>query len=262
MFFFLSKAAGSLTVPSNILISAVIVGTVLLFTRYVRAGRIVLAISVALIVIDGLSPFGSTLVSILEDRFPSWDAHRPPPTGFIILGGAVEPELSQAHASPALNDAAERITIVAELALRYPSAQFIFSGGNGNMLGGPPEADEVMHLFETFGVPKERVRLERRSRNTYENALFTKELAQPKPGETWVVVTSAYHMPRAIGSFRAVGFNVAAYPVDWRTSAAEDRSLLVEFTGGLGATDMAAHEYIGLFTYWLTGRSSALFPGP
>jgi uncharacterized SAM-binding protein YcdF (DUF218 family) len=263
MFFVLSKSLAFLTVPSNDLILAAGVGAALLFTRFERAGRISVALSIGLIAVAGLSPLGPALVSVLEERFPPWDAARAAPIGFIILGGAIDPEISEARASPALNGAAERITIVAELALRYPSARFIFSGGNANMFGGPAEADQVMRLFESFGISPDRIVLERRSRNTVENAVFSKELAAPKPGESWAVVTSAIHMPRAIGAFRAAGFDVAAYPVDWRTRGAEDRStILLIFTWGLAATDAAAHEFLGLVSYWLTRQSSELFPGP
>lgn len=263
MFFTWSKAMAFLTVPSNILMLVAGVGAALLFTRFARAGRTMVAVSIGLIVIAGLSPLGPTLLSILEDRFPAWDPARAAPAGFVILGGAVEPELSEARASPALNGAAERVTIVPELALRFPAARFIYSGGNANVFGGPPEADQVTRLFQSLGVARDRITLERRSRNTAENATFSKELAAPKPGETWAVVTSASHMPRAIGAFRASGFDVAAFPVDWRTRGSEDHTTPQSMmSAGLAATDAAAHEFIGMLAYWLTGRSSALFPKP
>ncbi len=81
----------------------------------------------------------------------------------------------------------------------------------------PAEADYLYPLLDSFGVPRERVMLENKSRNTAENAAFTKALVKPKPGERWLLVTSAQHMPRAVGCFRRVGFPVEAYPVDWHT---------------------------------------------
>ncbi|MGA8158976.1 MAG: YdcF family protein, partial [Rhodoplanes sp.] len=104
---------------------------------------------------------------------------------------------------------------------------------------------------------------EDRSRNTVENAVFSKELAAPKEGERWLLATSAYHMPRAIGAFRRAGFEVEAYPVDWRTRGPADAGRPFQSVAdGLKRTDTAVREWVGLFVYWLTGRSSELFPAP
>jgi uncharacterized SAM-binding protein YcdF (DUF218 family) len=264
MFFVLSKVLAFLTLPSNILISLVIIGTILLFTRFARAGRRMVLFGVVWIVLVGLSPLGLLLMGVLENRFPAWDASRGAPTGFIVLGGALDPELTQARHSPVMDGAAERITIVAELARRYPDAKFIYSSGSASVFGGLAEADYVLPLFESFGIPRARIVIERRSRNTEENARFSKVLAAPRPGDRWVVITSAIHMPRAIGAFRAAGFPVEAFPVDWHTrpGAGDAFTFFTFFTSGLIATDAAAHEFAGLVMYRLTGRSSGLLPGP
>jgi uncharacterized SAM-binding protein YcdF (DUF218 family) len=128
---------------------------------------------------------------------------------------------------------------------------------------GTAEAGPAAQVLESFGIPRDRVILEDRSRNTVENAVFSKAIAQPKPGERWVLMTSAYHMPRAIGVFRKIGFPIEAYPVDWRTRGAEDMTRpFAVMSEGLQRSDTAVHEWIGLLVYWLTGRSSELFPGP
>jgi uncharacterized SAM-binding protein YcdF (DUF218 family) len=113
-----------------------------------------------------------------------------------------------------------------------------------------------------LGIPRERVILEPRSRNTAENATFTKELVKPKPGERWLLVTSAQHMPRAIGCFRRVGFPMEAYPVGWRTGRHADLGVPMLFGDALARFDSAAHEWIGLFFYWITGRTSEFLPSP
>ena len=70
-------------------------------------------------------------------------------------------------------------------------------------------------------------------------------------------------MPRAVGAFRRAGFPVEAYPVDWRTRGPEDLARPFRIASdGLKRTDTAAHEWVGLFVYWITDRSSELFPGP
>ena len=150
-------------------------------------------------------------------------------------------------------------TAAADLARRYPAARIVFSGGSGKLGGGPAEADFVLLLFESFGIARERVMLEAKSRNTAENAQFTKELV-PKSGERWLLVTSAYHMPRSMGAFRRVGFAVEPYPVDWRTGA-EDNYAFSSLSAGLARTDAAIHEWLGLLAYRLTSQTTELLPG-
>lgn len=261
MFFAASKLLAFLTSPSNLLIVLIVIGTLLLFTRWIRLARRLLVLATVVILTIGLTPVGSVLLRVLEDRFPAWDPSRGAPTGFIILGGAVDPELSAARHATALGGSAERLTAVAELARRYPAAKFIYSSGSGALFGGLAEADYVLPLFESFAIPTSRITLERDSRNTFENATFSKALAAPKPGERWVIVTSAAHMPRAIGAFRAAGFDVEAYPVDWLTGG-DSTAILPSFLSGLAATDAAAHEFIGLVAYRLSGRSAEFFPAP
>ncbi len=172
--------------------------------------------------------------------------------------------VSQPRGEVALNEAAERMTVIAELARRFPNARIVFTGGSGRIIyDGVTEASLAARLFESFGIAKERIVLEDKSRDTDENARFTKELLDPKPGERWLLVTSAHHMPRSVGVFRAAGFPVEAYPVDFRTRGAVD--LLRPFSNvgdGLRRTDTAAREWVGLVAYRLTGRTDALFPAP
>jgi uncharacterized SAM-binding protein YcdF (DUF218 family) len=264
MFFILAKILGFFALPSNILISVGLIGIVLMATRYARAGRRLAVTALILIAIAGLSPLGNALILPLEERFPPWDSSHGAPTGIISLGGALDTVVSEPRGEVALNEAAERMTAVAELARRYPDAHIVFSGGSGRIIyNGVTEASLAARLFESFGIARERTTLEDKSRDTDENARFTKELVQPKPGERWLLVTSAHHMPRAIGAFRAAGFSVEAFPVDYRTRGAVD--LLRPFSNvgdGLRRTDTAAREWVGLAAYRLTGRTNELFPAP
>ncbi len=264
MFFILSKTLGFFALPSNIVATIAALGIVLMFTRFRRAGRVLATLGIALLLLAGLSPLGNILILPLEERFPPWDASRGAPAGIVVLGGAISPDVSVAHGTPALTDAAERITAIAELARTFPAARIIFSGGNARLLYAEGnEAEFALQLFESFGIARERLAAEDKSHNTEENAVFSKALANPKPGERWLLVTSAYHMPRAIGIFRRAGFAVEAYPVDWRTRGRID--LVMPFdtlSGGLRRTDTAVREWVGLLAYWITGQSSALFPAP
>ena len=264
MFFLLSKILGFFALPSNVVATLAALGVVLLFTRFWRAGRRLATLGVVLLLLAGLSPLGNALIYPLEERFPPWNAARGAPAGIVVLGGAIGPDISAARGTPDLNESAERVTAIAALAKKYPDARIIYSGGNARLvLHGGIEAEFAAELFESFGIARSRVVLEGKSRNTIENAIFSKELAAPKPGERWLLVTSAYHMPRAIGVFRQAGFAVEAYPVDWRTRGAIDLALPFEsVTSGLRRTDTAMREWIGLVIYRLTGRSDALFPAP
>jgi len=264
MFFVAAKILGFFALPSNILISLGLIGIVLMATRYLRAGRRLAVTSLVLIAIAGWSPLGNALILPLEERFPPWDASRGVPTGIISLGGAIDTVVSPARGEVALNEAAERLTTMAELVRRYPEAHVVFSGGSGRLIhDGATEAEFAVRLFESFGIAKSRIILESKSRDTDENARFTKELLLPKPGERWLIVTSAHHMPRSIGVFRAAGFPVEAYPVDFRTRGSIDLMRPFANVGdGLRRTDTAAREWVGLVVYWMTGRSAELFPGP
>jgi uncharacterized SAM-binding protein YcdF (DUF218 family) len=264
MFFVLSKILGFFANPSNLVISLGLLGLVLLPTRFRRGGLRLTVISLLLLAVLGLLPFGNALLLPLENRFPPWDPAGGAPTGIIILGGAIAPDVSVARSEVALNEAAERLTAAAALARRYPAARIIYSGGSGALLyDEASEAPLARALLESLGIARERVALEERSRNTVENAIFSKAIAQPKAGERWLLITSAYHLPRAMGAFRKAQFPVEPYPVDWRTRGKEDTMRSFATMGdGLRRTDTAVHEWVGLFAYWLSGKSSELFPGP
>ena len=259
MFFVLSKLLGFFAIPSNLVVLIGIVGLFLLPTRFARAGRWLAFVSLVVLAILGLSPVGNALIIPLEHRFPPWDATRGAPDGIVVLGGAID-GLGPGN-EVGLNERAERLTVVPELARRYPNARILFSGGSGALIDGDAEAKFALPLLESLGVARDRITLEDHSRNTVENAVYSKAIVQPKPGERWLLVTSAYHMPRAIGVFRKAGFPLEPYPVDWRTRGVEDAlHPFASVSDGLRRTDTAVHEWVGLAVYWLTGRSSELFP--
>jgi uncharacterized SAM-binding protein YcdF (DUF218 family) len=263
MTFIVSRSLGFFAMPSNVLLVAGLLGLILMRTKTTaRAGHRLVAAAVVLLLVFGLLPLGKLLMAPLEARFPPWDAGRGAPDGIVVLGGVIEPEVADRPDS-GLNEAAERITAVAGLASKYPAAKILFSGGDNLLEPGGSEAQVAGALFTSFGIPANRVILEDQSRTTAENAVFSRALAMPTAGERWLLVTSAWHMPRAVGAFRKAGFPVEAYPVDYRTPGPP--GLWIPFgsvSTGLRRTDTAVREWFGLVTYWLTGRSTALFPAP
>ena len=263
MFFVLSKIVGFFAIPSNLFVLIGLAGIALLPSRFARTGRYLLVASVSLMLAIGVLPIGNALIVPLEERFPQWDPAHGAPSGIIVLGGVINPTGSVARHQVSLGEAAERITSAVALARQYPTARIVFSGGNGQLTSGPPESDFAVRLFEDLGVPRGRITLETQSRNTAENAAYTKHLVDPKPGERWVLITSAMHMPRAVGSFRQAGFPVEAYPVDYQTSGWQDLwALPGSLTDGIRRTDAAVHEWLGLFIYWASGRIATPFPKP
>jgi uncharacterized SAM-binding protein YcdF (DUF218 family) len=262
MLFTASKVLGFFTHPSNLLVLTLLVGILLMATRFVTLGRVMAVAALGLLVLFGIGPAGNWLMFPLEQRFPKWDAARGAPDGIIVLGGSIGPENSAVHGQPALNESAERLTMVAELARRFPAIPIVFSGGNASLFpGGPSEAQFARQLFETFGIDPQRIVLESRSRTTAENAALTRDVVNPGPGARWLLVTSAHHMPRSVGVFRGANFPVEAYPVDWRTKGPEDLwTTFPNVASGLARTDAAVHEWVGLVVYWLTGRIPELFP--
>lgn len=262
MFFVLSKTAAFLLMPSNLLLLLCAAGLVLMVTRFRRTGIGLAAISFVALLLAGFLPLGTILIHQLEARFPQWQPSRGAPDGIIILGGAISPNLSRVYGETVVNGHAGRILAIGKLARAYPNARIVYSGGDASLTAsGAAETSALPSLLDSLGLPRDRVIMEGRSRNTEENAVFTKELVKPKPGERWLVVTSAWHMPRAIGCFRRIGFAVEAYPVSWRTGKQVSLRPSVVFGYGLAATDFAAHEWIGLVAYWITGRTSELLPG-
>lgn len=260
MVFVASKLFWAVAAPGNLLLLLLLVGLGAALRSWRRRLRLACAAALGLLAVAAL-PLGDWLIAPLEARFP---VPAPPAhiDGIVVLGGAVDPERAHGTGQVPLNESAARITETLVLARRHPEAKLLLSGGDASILprGGEKEADATRRLFIELGIPAERILVEDRSRNTYENAIYSRALAQPKPGETWLLVTSAAHMPRAIGCFRHVGWDVIPYPVDFRSQP--DPPFTFSLAGDLGTLELAAKEWVGLVAYRLLGRTDTLFPGP
>jgi uncharacterized SAM-binding protein YcdF (DUF218 family) len=261
MFFVASKALWLFAAPSALLILGALVGAVFAARRGARLAAIGCLLALLLI---GAAPLGALLIGPLENRFPSPHADQPAPYGFVVLGGAIDDDLSRARGQTTFDEGAERLTEAAILARRYPAARIVYSGGSSSMLGRPSsEAEQARSLLVAMGVDAQSITLETRSRNTDENARFTAAIVHPQPDQRWLIVTSAYHMPRAMGLFRKAGFNAVADPVDYRTAGGRaDWRPNSNLPHGLVLFDLAVHEWIGLVAYRLSGRIDAILPAP
>ncbi|UZF94059.1 YdcF family protein [Bosea sp. NBC_00550] len=262
MFFVLSKLVWFVFSPVNFVILLAGLSALLAFTRFARAARWLGLLSVLALGLMAFSPLPRAVIRPLEDRFPQQDAAKGPVTGIVVLGGAV----GVARGDVVLNSAASRMTKAVELARLHPEAKLVFTGGAANLISEATEteADGAKLLFEGLGLDPKRLVLEDKSRNTRENATFTRRLVDPKPGERWLLVTSAWHMPRSIGVFRKAGFPVEAFPVDY-WSKGEPDDFIRPYSRAHRALEIADNgfkEWVGLLAYRLAGYSDELFPGP
>ncbi|WP_417211749.1 YdcF family protein [Antarctobacter sp.] len=174
-------------------------------------------------------PIGEILLAPLEAEYVAQNIPEQI-DGIIILGGAESPRKTLRWNQPQLNDASERLIAAASLAIAHPESRIVYAGGSGRLLdnvaGRAPLPPIAIEVLSSLGIDADRIIWEDQSRNTAENAQLSFELVHPEPGETWVLVTSAFHMGRAMASFEAAGWrDVVPYPVDYRTGS---------FTGGIG----------------------------
>jgi len=214
-------------------------------------------------IVASVLPFGQWLILPLENRFPQPKPLPKRVDGIVVLGGAVNQFISRARGQPAVGGSVERLVAFAELSRKFPEAVLVYSGGSGNLFRQDiKEAEAAAVFFKQLGLDIARVRFEDRARNTAESAVNAYALAQPKPGAVWLLITSARHMPRAYGLYRAAGWRVLPYPVDYGTDGRFRLSLRFNFAGGLGGLGGGLKEWIGLTYSYVTGRTERWLPGP
>jgi uncharacterized SAM-binding protein YcdF (DUF218 family) len=269
MMFFVSKLVGFLSQPSTLIWLLLAAG--LWRMRSPRAlsrrrGSQLAWTAALLLLVLGLSPVPSWVMWPLEARFPLPEiaSGSRDYAGIIVLGGGEEAVSSANRNQLNINEAGDRITTASTLAMRLPDTRLVFTGGTPSLLHSRPDgAFAVRDYWISIGIPPSRITIEDTSRNTYENAVLTHALLAPKRGERYLLVTSAAHMPRAMGAFRRAGFDVVAYPSDFRTNIDEEPlPTFNSYPAGLKRLDEAAKEWIGLLAYRLLGRSDALLPAP
>lgn len=264
MFFVISKVFWFVAQPINLTLLLVAAGLVASFLAWRRLGYCLISAAALLLGLSVWSSLGANLLAPLEDRFARPEISPENVAGIVVLGGGLEGSINRARGGYELNSSGDRFVETAILARRFPDARILVSGGAGELLLiGESDADTAPRLLLALGVAAERLILENKSRNTDENARFSRELANPRPGETWLLVTSAFHMPRSVGLFRKAGFEIVPWPVDYRTAGDEGYGFFVDNAiDSLQNTTLGIREWIGLLAYWLTGRTDQLLPGP
>ena len=263
MYFLASKLLWFLTAPLNALVLLAFGGVLLGLTRWRRLGWWVALASLSAILVIGTLPLGKLVLRPLEERFAPWRDDGGPVAGIIVLGGAFDATVAEYRGQFAVNDAGERITAMAALARRRPDVPVVFTGGSGRLVVTETGEAEALgrHLGE-LGIGEGRIILESQSRNTRENALASFDLLKPRSGDRFILVTSAFHMPRSVGLFRAAGFTVLPWPVDYRTASPASDGVSFSIVGGFADLELAIREWIGLAAARAIGHSKDLYPAP
>lgn len=181
--------------------------------------------------------------------------------GIIVLGGSIIPDRSIEWQQLETNMYHERLSSFLELAQRYPEARLVFTGGNSETEKDKPTEAEIAEVyFLQAGISSERLLIEDKARNTAENAMYSRKLVDLQANETWIVITTAYHMPRAIGVFCQQDWSVIPYPVDHQTLPSKLYQPGYSLIWHANHLVMASHEWLGLLYYYLTDKTHQLLP--
>ena len=260
LFFIASKLFWTLAQPSSVFLLLLALGVIQLWRGRYRSAKWLSSAALLGYCAVMFTPVAHLVLTPLETRFPV-NPSVTAPGGIIVLGGSERAEQSTFWDQTLVNEGGERYLQAIALAHTYPAAKVMFSGGSGSLREGlPSESLTAERIFLQSGIAAERILLEGRSRNTAENVAFSLDLLGGAPEAPWILVTSAFHMPRAVGVFCAAGWdNIVPYPTDFR-SGLPDRERRMKFYENMENLNRGTKEWIGLFVYWITGRSSALLP--
>ena len=262
MFFIFSKILWALITPLNFLWIAVIAGFTLRFWKRQWGNRVLLTAALIFFVI-GLLPIGYNMLVYLETRYERPETMPKQVDGIIVLGGAFNATLRDQTDKIAANGNINRMIDFVNLANKYPNAKLIFTGGSGSLLQPErKEADDAKEFLQMIGFERVKdVLFERKSRNTFENAKYSKNIAKPRAGQTWILVTSAFHMPRSMGIFKQQNWEVIPYPSGPRTYGQyRFKPNVLGLLGSFITLDIALREFIGIAVYYFSGKSAFLLP--
>ena len=223
------------------------------YGRHSLARGLVAATALALVAFS-LLPVDALLAKPLEDRYPR-GALPARVDGIVVLSGGLRVDILGSRGVISDNATLPRMVAGAELARRYPKARFVFSGtSGGNAQRRVFEFAAAERTFVSLGLAPGRTIYERESLDTWENLVDSRQLAEPKAGENWVLVTSALHMPRAMGVARRLGWTMLPWPSDYESSTSLSHQPIDFASRRLIAMTYALHEWIGLLVYAVEGR--------
>ena len=262
VFFLASKVIWALISPDSLIVILGVSAWIAAILKWQRILRSVLASCALLLLLIGFFPVGEWLIAPLENRFTTNAALPSEVDGIIVLGGAILPRLSNTWQQPEVNGSADRLINFLYLARLYPNAQLVFTGGSGAVSEQEfKEAEMAQILFDQLGLAQRAIIFESESHNTSENARHSKALVTPESDENWLLVTSAFHMPRSIGVFCQEQWIVHPYPVDHYSQNGNLLRLNFSFSTNLSVLRRAIKEWVGLVAYRISGKTDRLLPG-
>lgn len=249
--------------PSNLLCVLLVVGIILIWQGRKKSGLSILTGCVTLYMLVMFGPLTNWLMVPLEKRFSAYtnDISRGPYSGIIILAGAERLKYGTRSNQVTLNGAAERLIEAAKLARLFPDLPIIYCGGS-KIDGMLTEVEIARKFFTEAGINLTRIRFDNKSYNTYTNAIEAKILIKPDEIGKWLLVTSAFHMPRSVGAYRTAGVNIQPYPVDYRTELHIPLFNSIDAGRNFYELDFAVHEWVGLLAYYISGHNDELYPAP
>ncbi|HEY9017133.1 YdcF family protein [Thiomicrospira sp.] len=262
IFFVLSKLGWMILSPGNLLIISFILGTALVYFKVYSVAKWILIPTAFVSALVLAYPVGDWLIQPLEKRFAKPYLMPEKVDGIIILGGGEDLKRSLSWGVAELGLGGDRYVATKYLADLYPDVPVIFTGGSGSIYlqDSGREASISADLFQQMGLDSQRLILESNSRNTFEN--FGNIQPITRPGGQYLLVTSAFHMPRSVGIARQFGLDVIPYPVDYRSNHADYRHVDFDLFDHLKTLESGWREWIGLSVYYWTGKTSAWFPAP
>jgi len=248
--------------PLSLIVLLLLAGLALSWLRRRWISRGLIGLALLMLFLCGFTTFGYVLITPLEQRFER-PAEPADVDGIVVLGGGMDGEVNSVRGGFELNRSGDRFVEALRLAQRYPNARIVIAGGPAALVQQEPEALAGKRFFEAFGIAPDRILMDDQSRNTEENAQFAKQLAGATGDQTWLLVTSAFHMPRAVGLFRKADFAVIPWPADYLASGAEGVRIKPDQSPeNLAVSSIALREWTGLLGYYLTGRIEEVLPGP
>jgi len=257
VFFYLSKIGWALLAPANLVAVLLCVWLLAKGFEAFRLARFTLGCAAAIFLLCGFLPTGQNALYYLESQYKQPSAIPGKIDGILVLGGAVDTQGSIISGRPEFTDAVDRVLLAVELARYFPKAKLVFSGGSGNLVNNKRTDSIDMKIFlKNMGYEDFNVIYEDRSRNTYENIINSYSTVTPKKGETWILITSAFHMPRAMAVAEKLGWGLIPYPVDYRSDGGY--VLLpskFDTLDNLRSSQIALREMVGLAAYKLTGKN-------
>ncbi len=261
LFFYSAKLIWSIISPDHLFLILFILSIILFWANKTRLALSLLTLLALSLLLLSLFPIGSWLLYPLEKQFIANPQLPKNIDGIIVLGGSVLPQTSQDWGQLGTNSAHERLSSFIQLAQQHPEARLLFTGGNASIfVDQPTEADMVKDYLISAGLEEKRLELETQARNTAENVMLSKQLLQPKQGQNWILITTAFHMPRAVGLFCQQDWPVIPYPVDHQTTPSQFYNPGFNLLGHASNLVVAAHEWTGLLAYYLTGKIPTLLP--